>query len=146
MQETEACLFFSRLLRDADKLDIWKVVTDYYHRKDGRRHEALELNLPDTEGFSREVHRDIMNRTIIDMRHVKNMNDFKLLQAGWIFDVNFKPTLISIRQRRYLELIRDALPQSKDMMAIFETLQNFLAERMRLTPDAPPRPRFFPEG
>ena len=33
--DTEQCLFFTRLLRDADKLDIWKIVTDYYNRSGG---------------------------------------------------------------------------------------------------------------
>ena len=28
-KETKTCLFYSRLIRDADKLDIWRVVTDY---------------------------------------------------------------------------------------------------------------------
>ena len=51
-KETETCLFFSKLLRDADKLDIWKVVIDYYHRKDGKRNGAIELDLPDRPGFS----------------------------------------------------------------------------------------------
>ena len=43
LEETEICLFYSRLIRDGDKLDIWKVVTDYYHRKNGHRNVALEL-------------------------------------------------------------------------------------------------------
>jgi len=34
---TETCLFFTKLLRDADKLDILRVVTDYYNQKNGRR-------------------------------------------------------------------------------------------------------------
>jgi hypothetical protein len=28
--ETEPCLFYAKLIRDADKFDIWKVVIDYY--------------------------------------------------------------------------------------------------------------------
>ena len=34
-KETETCLFYTKLLRDADKLDIWRVVTDYYNQNNG---------------------------------------------------------------------------------------------------------------
>ena len=120
--ETETCLFFTKLLRDADKLDIWKVVTDYYQQKNGRRNGAIELDLPDTPGFSEEVYQDLMNRRIVDIKHVKNLNDFKLLQIGWIFDINFDITMQTIKSRRYLEMIREVLPKSKKIQIIFENL------------------------
>jgi len=120
--ETETCLFFTKLLRDADKLDIWRVVTDYYHQKNGRRNGAIELDLPDTPGFSDEVYQDLMNKRIVDINHVKNLNDFKLLQIGWIFDINFDTTMQSIKSRRYLEMIRDVLPKSEKIQMIFENL------------------------
>lgn len=123
--ETETCLFFSQLIRDADKLDIWKVVTDYYYRKDGNQNGAIELDLPDTPGISAEVYQDLMNKRIVDIKHVRNLNDFKLLQTGWIFDINFEPTLNCIKKRRYLELIRDVLPKSKEIKEIFDVIHRF---------------------
>jgi hypothetical protein len=53
--ETEGCLFFAKLLRDADKLDIWRVVTDYYHNKNGHQNSSIELDLPDIPEISDEV-------------------------------------------------------------------------------------------
>ncbi|MCU0473765.1 MAG: HD domain-containing protein [Bacteroidales bacterium] len=120
--ETETCLFYSRLIRDADKLDIWRVVTGYYHRKNGRRNVALELELPDTPDISGEVYKTLMNRQIVDMKHVKNLNDIKLLQAGWIYDISFKPTLYLVKERRYLEMIREALPESTEIDEIFDSI------------------------
>ena len=124
--ETEMCLFFTKLLRDADKLDIWRVVTDYYHQKNGRRNGAIELDLPDTPGFSDEVYQDLMNRRIVDIKHVKNLNDFKLLQIGWIFDINFDITMQAIKSRRYLDLIRDVLPKSEKIQLIFDSLSKII--------------------
>ncbi len=129
--ETEPCLFFAKLLRDADKLDIWRVVTDYYRRKDGVRNGTLELELPDTPGFSDVVCQDLVNRKIVDINHVKTLNDFKLLQIGWVFDVNFEPTLRAVLSRRYLEMIRDALPQSERMDTLFAGIDEYCEERLR---------------
>ncbi len=128
--ETDECLFFTKLLRDADKLDIWRVVTDYYRRKDGARNGTLELDLPDTPRFSEAVCRDLAQRKIVDINHVETLNDFKLLQIGWVFDINFEPTLRAVRSRRYLEMIRDSLPQSRQIDTLFSAIHRYLEERL----------------
>ena len=118
-KETEPCLFFKKLLCDADNLDIWKVVTDYYHRENGRRNGALEFDLPDTSGCSDEVYQYIVNKKIVDIKYVKNLNDFKLLQIGWVFDVSFNPTFRYIKSRHY-ELIGDVLPKSNEIQKMID--------------------------
>ncbi len=126
LEEEEPCLFFTKLLRDADKLDILKVVTDYYHRKESKRNKAIELDLPDTPGISETVYQDLINKTIVNADHIKNLNDFKLLQIGWIFDINFEPTLRCIKARRYLEMIRDVLPETDEIWEIFDVIQRHI--------------------
>jgi len=129
-EETDTCLFFSKLLRDADKLDIWRVVTDYYNRNNGKRNGAIELGLPDTAGFSDEIYQDLIKKRIVDIKHLQNLNDFKLLQAGWIFDINFAPTFKSIKKRHYLEMIRHVLPESQNIGKIFSVMQMYLDKKM----------------
>ena len=121
--ESGVCLFFSRLLRDADKLDIWKVLTDYYLRKETKRNAAIELGLPDTPGFSEVVYNDLMNRRIVNIGDVKNLNDFKLLQMGWVFDINYRPTLGCVKERRYIEMISSVLPDSKQIDEISDVIR-----------------------
>ena len=128
-KESESCLLFTKLLRDADKLDIWRVVTAYYHRKEGGRNDAIELDLPDTPGISEGVCQDLIHERIVEMNHVRNLNDLKLLQAGWIFDVNFEPTLQAVKSRRYMDLIREVLPRSEKIQKIFDVIQASLDER-----------------
>ncbi len=123
---TEQGIFFSRLIRDADKLDILKVVSDNYSSKNGVKNSAIELDLPDTPGFSDEVFNTIMHKSIVNINNLKNLNDFKLLQAGWIFDINFAPTLEIIKNRHYLEMLRDVLPESQKIDEIFDFLNSVL--------------------
>lgn len=130
-EETEACLFFSRLIRDADKLDIWRVVTEYYNRRNGKRNAALELELPEMPGISAEVYNSLMNKQIVDSRYVKNINDIKLLQAGWIFDINFEPTLTCIINRHYMESLRDVLPKMKEITDVFDTIGSYIEDRKK---------------
>jgi putative nucleotidyltransferase with HDIG domain len=122
--EDEICMLFTKLIRDADKLDIWNVVTGYYHSNEKGKNGAIVLDMPDTPGISVEVYSSLMNKTIVNIEHVKNLNDFKLLQAGWIFDINFQPTLDCIKKRRYIELIREVLPESNEVDEIFGLIRS----------------------
>lgn len=102
-----------QLLRDADKLDIWNTVINYYYRDDQkRRNRTIELGLPDNDHISPEIIDSLYSESIVDNRLLKSLNDFKLLQLGWVFDVNFIETFHIIDKRAYLEKIVQTLPQS----------------------------------
>lgn len=128
--ETDSCLFFARLLRDADKLDIWRVLTRYYQDAEAGRNQALELDLPDTETISPGVYESLMQGRIVNFIHVKNLNDFKLLQAGWVFDINFPQTLYAIKARGYLDVIRKALPDLVETAEIFSRIHGVLDQHL----------------
>jgi len=120
-------LFFMKLLRDADKVDIWRVVTDYYRDARHERNQTIELNLPDTPSISDAVCRSLMKGNIVKMADLETLNDFKLLQIGWIYDVNFHRTFQIVQERGYLEKIRQALPSgSIRIKAVYERALAYL--------------------
>ena len=108
-------VFYMRLLRDADKLDIWKVVVDYYHERDNFKSSAIELNLPDDPIWSGKILEAVMNKQIARMQDLKTLNDFKLLQISWVFDLNFSPSFKMLENRKYLHQIEATLPQLPDI-------------------------------
>ncbi|CAD6490744.1 MAG: HD domain protein [Candidatus Argoarchaeum ethanivorans] len=120
----------SKLIRDADKLDIWHVVTTYYTERHRHRNPALELELPDTPGYSRSFIDDILNNRVSNSHDLKTFNDMKLLQLGWIFDINFAPTFFHIRERRIIEKIITALPDTEDIRKIQNHLKAYLEKRV----------------
>lgn len=117
---------FCLMLRDADKLDIWKVVTDYYGRTEGPADTTIELDLPDTPGVSDAVVRDLMEKRIVRSDHIRNLNDFKLLQVGWVYDIHFKVTVERLKEKSYLEKIRAVLPESPTVEAVFRVVADHL--------------------
>ena len=130
-QETEVCLFFTKLLRDADKLDIWRVVTDYYKNAEQDRNNAIELDLKDTPDIADEVYEDLLAKKIVRVGAIKTLNDFKLLQMGWVYDLNFPRTFELVQERGYLELILSSLPQSEKVMRAYSTVKAFLEKNCR---------------
>ena len=105
-------LFFLKLLRDADKIDIWRVVTDYYQQTGDSRNKTIELDLADTDLISDPVYGALKNGKIASIADLRTLNDFKLLQIGLIYDINFPRTFQIVQEKGYLEIIRDALPRA----------------------------------
>lgn len=122
--------FFLRLLRDADKLDIWRVVTAHYNGRGEAPRETVELGLPGNRTISSQVHADIMAGGIINSLDLKTAPDFMALQMGWVFDLNFYNSFELLHKRAYLEKIAQALPPSREARQIYQKVRSYLDERL----------------
>ena len=129
-EETETCLFLSKLLRDADKLDIWRVVTNIYRRGDEGENSMVELDLPNTPGFSSEAYQALMEKRTVSVAHLRNLNDFKLCHLSWVYDINFLPTFQRIKRRGYLATIHEALPRAGEIDTVCAIAQAYLDEKL----------------
>ena len=86
------------------------------------------MNLPDTPDISHAVYRSLLKGEIVQMKDLGTLNDFKLLQIGWIYDVNFRRTFQIVREKRYLEQIREALPpDSLSIRTVYEKAVTYLS-------------------
>ncbi len=124
-------LLSSKLLRDADKLDIFYLVTESYRQyRDDPAAFGLEMELPDKPGYSGQIIQEILAGRRVDYNMLRTWNDMKLLQLGWVYDVNFAPTLKRIKQRRYLEAVIDFLPKTKDIEKVREKIFEYVDSRI----------------
>jgi putative nucleotidyltransferase with HDIG domain len=100
-----------RIVRDADKLDIWRVVTEYYKEKEmfGKNCQSIELELDDSPEFSDAVLDELMDHHYVTSKNIRNLNDFKLAQIGWIYDLNFPHSFQQLKEKCFLEKIFHAL-------------------------------------
>lgn len=117
--ETADCLLLTKLLRDADKIDIWRVITDHYSHKTQQPNRAIELELPDTEEVSENVMDVIRSRRIVKNEKLRTLNDLKILQTGWVFDLNFTHTYKIVRKRKYMEKLCDTISDKKIASEIY---------------------------
>ncbi len=128
--ESERDKLFIKLLRDADKLDIWYVVTEYYCRKDKETNNTLQLDLPDKPEINPKNIEDLMNEKMVDLHNLKTLNDFKLLQIGWVYDLNFKRSYEILKEKKYLDIIFESLPENKLIKKIQNKIDIFLEEKI----------------
>ena len=117
--------FYSKLIRDADKLDVLYVLVMHYERPLSSN-STIELDLPEGEGYSMAIINDILNNRISDLKLMQCKNDMKLMLLSWLFDINFLPTLKEIRKRGYVEKIISCLPQTEDIQKVKRHLEKYL--------------------
>ncbi|MFZ5951812.1 MAG: HD domain-containing protein [Candidatus Rifleibacteriota bacterium] len=123
-------LLLARLLRDADKLDIWKVVTEYYQSSHQLRNKSIELDLPDHSVVSEAVLNDVLAGKIIRNTELKSLNDFKLLQLGWVFDLNFPHSLGEFKKRGYLNVISGAISDPLVARKVRDHIEGYLNQKL----------------
>jgi len=124
-------LLFSKLIRDADKLDVFYTVTEYYRQyRDNCEEFKLELEFPDEPGYSAKVVEGVLHGRLIDYDELRTLNDAKLVQLGWVYDVNFVATLKRIRQRQFLEKLLEFLPKTNDIQMVREKIFGYVQARL----------------
>lgn len=129
--ESEEYIFFSKLIRDADKLDIYRVVTEFYEEMEENPSSAVILDLSVDGEISEWIYEELMARRKISMRKLKTLNDFKMLQIGWIFDINFPRTLELVRERGCIDAIFSKLPKNKEVLRVYECVSQYLDEKTK---------------
>jgi putative nucleotidyltransferase with HDIG domain len=128
------CLLLSQLIRDADKLDVFYVATEYYKQyKNKQKKIFLELGVPDEPGYSHNIVEAILHGRQIGYNQVRTMNDMKLLILGWVYDVNFLPTLKRIKQQKFLEMLLSFLPQTEDIQKVKEKILGYVDSKCAAT-------------
>ena len=60
------------------------------------------------------------------MQDLKTLNDFKLLQIGWVYDLNFVPSFQTVQNRKYIEKLEETLPQSKEIKEAVQQAHDYV--------------------
>lgn len=127
---TETELLYTRLLRDADKLDIYKVLSDYYINRNSNPNHTLTWNMPKGNAVSAVVAKEILAGKLVSKRNLSTEVDVKVMQLSWVYDINFKPSFEYLLKNRYLEKIYNTLPKNDQVIEIYRKVKVFAENRI----------------
>ena len=120
---------FVRLIRDADKLDIWRVFLDHFSTPEHERASAVQLGLPDRDEVTTACITALSNRQIVRLDTVTCVNDYKLLLISWVFDLNFTTSYQLLQRNGYLDALVAELPESDAVQTAVASAQEYVAEK-----------------
>lgn len=111
MDEKTAAL--SKVVRDADKLDIFRVLEERLDLTDWRKAKTEFWGLDPLGKPSAEVLSAIHENRPVDYQHIRSLADFILIQIGWIFSgLYYEKSRIIARERGHLKYRLDFLEKN----------------------------------
>ena len=106
-------------VRDADKLDIFRVLEDQVAHTDWRADSRAFWNLAVSAPPNPVFVDCIANRKPVDYQNVKSLSDFVLIQVGWMISgLRFATSRRLCRERNHLAYRRKFLHQLTDSPAV----------------------------
>ncbi len=118
---------FARLIRDADKLDIFRIFHDAVVTGSIAEHPEMLVGMRSDGAPNPEVVGLIRQRRQCPFSMVKTLTDFKLLQLSWVYEVHYPTTLARIAERRVLENLAELLPATAEVEELVEAARQYVA-------------------
>ncbi len=107
---------YINLIRDADKLDIWRVFVEMLALPPEQRPSAITLGLEDLPGTVSESCIVMLNAgSIVRLDSILCVNDFRLLQISWVYDLTCDTSRRILRERGYIPVLAASLPERADI-------------------------------
>ena len=102
----------SHTVRDADKLDIFRVLEDQVRTTDWRKDSRAFWNLKISGAPNPLVVAAIRERRPVDYQNIKSLADFVLIQIGWMISgLHFETSRRLTRERGHLAFRRNFLKE-----------------------------------
>lgn len=109
-------LFFAKLLRDADKMDIYRVLEPYLRPSDGK-------------GISPIFLRNFLAGVQCNYSDCRTEDDKKIIRLMWAYDINFSWTLEKIARQGYFEVIYRNLPHTPEITQGMQRLVDYVVKK-----------------
>jgi len=115
-----------RILRDADKMDILDVLIQYYQSRNNGDNPALDLDLPRGENLSEAALMDIEAARCVAMQNVASVQDFRLLQTSWVFDINSAWAMNRLRRLGQIDWLLNRLPPGDRSSRAIRSIKTYM--------------------
>jgi len=116
-------IYYTELIRDADKIDIFNIFVERY-KNEGQ--EDFIIKLSEDPEISDEIYHKVLNKEAVNYDKLRTLNELKLMQLSWIYDINFKESLAIIKERKYIESIYNSFDNNKKAENIYNQIKEYI--------------------
>lgn len=131
--EDKRAILFAKILRDADKLDIYRVLAPYIAPENESKAPKF-VQQDASELVSPKFIEDFAAGQQADYRKLRTQGDRKIVRLMWVYDINFSWTLQRVVDRGYVALIERYLPDQPGIDKGIQRLHDYIQQKLA-TPD-----------
>ena len=126
--DNEQQTLFARLLRDADKLDIFETSYRFFKEKYGAQ-PLMTMDLINHVEISDKIIKSVLAGKTAAVEDMKTMNDYRLLLLSMAFDLNFKYTFRILSEKQYIQKIYETLPKRDLIIDAYRGIKLFVENK-----------------
>lgn len=125
----EQPLRYVKLIRDADKLDAWRVLADHYSRREDERLEGVGQGLGESPGVSHFSIACLREGRVAHHARARNSNDMRIHYISWVYDMNYPASCRLALEAGDLRRIASGLPDEQGVRDAVEKAFKDLREK-----------------
>ena len=131
--DDERKILFAKIIRDADKLDIYRVLEPFFAQENADKMPNF-IKGAQIADISDDFVEHFAKGEQADYREIRTNGDRKIVRLMWVYNVNFAWTLKKIVERGYIEKIIENLPKNEKNSARIDEgivlLKKFIEEKI----------------
>jgi len=119
-----------QLIRDADKVDILRVMVEQFQMEESLRNPVITLGLETDSLVREEVYSLLFEGRAMSYTELKTTNELKVLQMSWVFDINFRPSFEILRERNDIGALAATMPDTPLLREALDFVNNYIDKRL----------------
>jgi 5'-deoxynucleotidase YfbR-like HD superfamily hydrolase len=121
-------MMFAKLLRDADKLDVFDASFRYFKERYTIQ-PLISRELNNNIEVSDKILKSIWAGKPAAYEDMKSMNDYKLVLISMVFDLNYKYTFRVMSEKQYIQKIYETLPKRDSIIEVYRHIKLFVENK-----------------
>lgn len=130
--DDERKMLFAKIIRDADKLDIYRVLEPFLAQEDA---DKMPQFIKSAGRLVADISPDFVENFVTgnqaDFRKIRTNGDRKIVRLMWLYDINFSWTMKKIVERDYIEKIVSNLPMDEKIAEGVRRLKVHVEKKLR---------------
>ena len=118
-----------KAVRDSDKLDIFKVMLESFSKEESDPTICLGVKNHPTN-YTTSFYNNVVQRKSCLYSEMRWINDFKLMLASWVHDLNFRTSYQILHESGNLTKLFRLLPPTKPFILLKENLEHVVKHKL----------------
>lgn len=125
----ESLRLIPAIVRDADKLDIFDIITG--HADETPMQPTLELR--QSSAWTPAMAASLLQNRMPVLEEIQTAGDQVLFRLSWVFDLNFPSSCRYLLQQKHISLMLLQLPPNPHLAAVEAHLMQYLEQRLQIS-------------
>jgi hypothetical protein len=117
---------FLKLVRDAEKMDRYRIISETVNSNHNRQSFSSLFNLTIPNPVNPFIIDEIAKGKAVSRKHIQSPTDLHLVELSWVFDIYYQPTLKRVYESQIIEKIIWTLPKESTIQAASESVLAYL--------------------